>query len=265
MDSPEGKSLVETVNEIWTIWGYIFDIHFDISKYNKFNTWSERQMYNISRLIAESVDNQNKRTFNPIQKEFCELIYSLKRTYYDTRKEPTPEVLDEYDIRMISILMKLQTLYKQHSTHNNPDSIESPVTWLYIAVDNIWNLLYTRYQMSFEFTKSTDSITKADWNAIQNNNVSNFSIILKSAHFNHTLNETQKQFITLLVQMIKIDSLETEYATYMHMLADINGVLKTIPMSTPKLFKAQIHLALDRLISICEKLADQKMLGSEPL
>ena len=265
MDSPEGKSLVETVNEIWTIWGYIFDIHFDISKYNKFNTWSERQMYNISRLIAESVDNQNKRKFNLIQKEFCELIYSLKRTYYDTRKEPTSEVLDEYDIRMISILMKLQKLYEEHSTDDNPDRTVSPVTWLYLAVDNIWDLLHKCYQMSVTYIKLTDNMTKDAWNKIQIQNISAFLKHLPRVSVDYTLNETRKQFIFLIFNMRKINSLEPEYATYMQMLADINGVLKTIPMSTPKLFKAQIHLAIHRLISICEKLADQKMLGSEPL
>ena len=100
MDYSEAELLVETVDEIWTLWGDIFEISYELSADNEFNTWFKIQMRNISRLTSESTGNQNKRKFNPIQNSFCELIYSLKRMYYDTNTEPTQSIIKEYDGHM---------------------------------------------------------------------------------------------------------------------------------------------------------------------
>jgi len=269
MDYSEAEILVETVDEIWTLWGDIFDIEFQLSTMPTFSIWIRDQLRNVERLKVKSRKLPNITKFNEIKNEFIaeiNKIYqqnSATRTTFMTQKdkEPTTSMIRSYKTDMIAISGRLtilhendkHTKYETNSTHDDTNSSKSAVKWLYLEVDKIWDLLHEHYQMSFNFTKSTANMTKTDWNKIQTQNISNFSTCLSHAHVNYTLNETQKEFITMLVRMKQIDLLETEYATYVRIIIDINDALKRIP--TP------VHLALDRLISICEKLADQKKLA----
>ena len=217
MDYSEAELLVETVDEIWTLWGDIFEIEFQPSTMPKFRIWIRDQLRNVGRLKAKSRKLPNITKFDEIKTEFIKKINeiyqqnSIEPTTFmiHNDKEPTTDMIRNYNIDMVAISGRLKELhdndkhtkYETNSTHDDTNSSKSAAKRLYLEVDKIWDLLHEHYQMSFNFTKSTANMTKTDWNKIQTQNISNFSTCLPHAYVNYTLNETQKEFITMLVRM----------------------------------------------------------------
>jgi len=268
------RELFETVDVIWTLWEDIFNIRFQTLSNPTYGIWLQRQLQNVNKLQQISNQHRNYVKFDEIKIDFIAKIGIIKDTYLTNMSERTIPRFHDFNVDMVTILKRLEKLHgndnhcthdNTHSIHCDTDRIVSPVTWLYLAVDNIWDLLHKCYQTSFKYTKSTDNMTKVAWNAIQTQNISDFLRYLPTVSFNYTLNETQKQFIHLIFRMKKINQFEPEYTTYMQLLTDIKITLQKISTSNPELIQTQFHSAIHRLISICEKLADQKMLGSEPL
>ena len=266
MDSSDGESLVETVDEIWTLWGDIFEISYELSADNEFNTWFKIQMRNISRLTSESTGNQNKRKFNPIQNEFCKLIYGLKRIYYDTNTKPTQSIIKEYDGHRL-ILKKLQLLYEN-------DKNEKTLQQINIKIDEIWKLIEHCHNTKYGFVNKDNGIWKTNWNEAQRQNIVKFES-KANKKFNKEQTLELNAFITLLKRMTTTQNQRWGDIQWpSNILQRLDELINTLAQSQRMRLQTQagglksqekaddqIESAIHRLISICEKLADQKKLA----
>ena len=128
MDYSEAELLVETVDEIWTLWGDIFEIEFQPSTMPKFRIWIRDQLRNVGRLKAKSRKLPNITKFDEIKTEFIKKINeiyqqnSIEPTTFmiHNDKEPTTDMIRNYNIDMVAISERLEALYNIYKPSKQP-------------------------------------------------------------------------------------------------------------------------------------------------
>ena len=157
---------------------------------------------------------------------------------------------------------RLDSLYESLN-RLHPQKDDTPNQKIYEMVNSIW-MEYQTITNSTWFVFANNTIPCARWIDIQRKNLQTLYIYTSS--LDSQKNQTIREFTKIIHMIMKTPLAELQTCSYFmnymhHFLKSIsNPTQQPIPMSNPESSKAQIHLALDRLISICEKLADQKKL-----
>ena len=265
MDSSDGESLVETVDGIWTLWGDIFDIVFQPSTNPEFRIWIGDQLQNVEILTTRSNRHYNNIKFDEIQTKFIEKIRNIDGIYQRSMIKPTTEMIHEYNVDMVAISERLEALYENNTNQQILQQIN-------IKIDKIWRLI--EHDTKYGFVNRYDDIWETNWNEAQRQNIVMFES-KANTKFNKEQTLVLNAFITLLKRMTtlhnerwggikwpsnilqRLDELINTLAPSQRIrLTTQTGGLKSHEKADD-----QIESAIHRLISICEKLADQKKLA----